>query len=180
MVDNIPMPKRPAARGGVLVIGIGNPLREDDGAGINVVERLMDRFGEGLNGMVAFQADISLAEKISRCNELIVVDAMIHDGEAGPFSLIDLKPNGSFAPKGGFSSHISDWGTILTIAKEIFGGLPDKCTMVGVRGRSFGISERPSDACIRNSDAAFDFLSGYLTEADMARNARTNHGLHYS
>jgi hydrogenase maturation protease len=62
----------------VLVIGIGNPLRSDDGFGWAVAEQLSARADENLQVLKVHQLTPELAEAISGVDLAIFVDAGAH------------------------------------------------------------------------------------------------------
>lgn len=149
-----------AVRKDVLVIGTGNPLREDDGIGIELVERLAKRFGDSLETIVMLEPDITVSEKISHYSEIFIVDALSFEIDA-PYKTIELIPSGHTTPHVGFTTHVFDWGAILTISRDIFGHCP-KATLVGVKAERFSISERVSKECLASAEVAFEFLAGYI------------------
>jgi hydrogenase maturation protease len=66
---------RTAGSGGALVIGIGNPLRGDDGVGWHLVAEL---------GLQCHQLTPELAETVAAAERLLVVDAWLAPPGAGP------------------------------------------------------------------------------------------------
>ena len=72
------------------VIGIGNPLRRDDGIGIVLLEKLVERRNElpeniefingGIGGM-------NLLHILARYDVVVVIDAVNFDGEVGESKL---------------------------------------------------------------------------------------------
>jgi hydrogenase maturation protease len=62
----------------VLVIGIGNPLRSDDGLGWAVAEQLGAQIDENLQVLKVHQLTPELAEAISEVDLAIFVDAGAH------------------------------------------------------------------------------------------------------
>ena len=70
------------ARNQALVIGIGNCLRSDDGAGIRVAEAL-EAQATGLQVLVCDQLTPELAEPISQARAVLFIDAQMSDA-SGP------------------------------------------------------------------------------------------------
>jgi hydrogenase maturation protease len=115
------------------IIGCGNPNRSDDGAGIAVVRRLMDRLGgdrgestrlfdAGTNGMqVMFEA--------RGASELVLVDASSSRSEPGSIFEVpgDVLQN---VPNPGHGLHGFRWDHALYAGKKIFGcDFPDRVTV---------------------------------------------------
>jgi len=67
----------------IAILGFGNPVREDDGVGIYVIEQLKERLGESENidihdmGTSAFEVLFQLRGR----EKIILVDAVINSGE---------------------------------------------------------------------------------------------------
>jgi hydrogenase maturation protease len=150
------------ARQDLLVVGIGNILREDDGVGFDLVHRLREHFGSDLNCLEVYELDIVLAETIAKFDELLVIDALVIDEEV-PFKLVPLLASESYIPAGGFISHVFDWGAILALARDCFGSRA-KATLLGISANRFGLSEQLSPACAAKADKAFQFLLDYCSE----------------
>jgi hydrogenase maturation protease len=115
----------------VLVIGIGNPLRSDDGLGWAVVEQLSARTGENLQVLKVHQLTPELAEAISEVDLAILVDAGAH-GVPGavtcdPVSVADADLR--------FSHDITP-AAVLQMAKTLYGKSP-KAHLLCVTGKSF-------------------------------------------
>lgn len=67
-----------------LVIGIGNLLQKDDGIGVKVVSALVDSLKE--HGITAFIGETDVPFCLAEIREddfLVIVDAMVGDGETG-------------------------------------------------------------------------------------------------
>ncbi len=148
----------------ILVIGVGNTLREDDGVGVHLVRKLRESFSDRLNSLEVYEPDILLAEQMAEYAEALIIDAMIvKDG--APFNLIPLSPAKSMLPTSGFVSHSFDWGAVLKMAEDLFGKTL-KATLLGVSARSFGISETISPFCLTNAQKAFDYLMKHCAAPD--------------
>ena len=65
-------------------------LRQDDRVGIEVVDRLGQHFGKGLNSIVTYDPDIGLAEEIARFTSLIIVDAARWEGSE-PYRMLPVQ-----------------------------------------------------------------------------------------
>lgn len=152
----------PKARQDTIVIGIGSPLRQDDRAGIEVVERLLSLFGPSLNGMVVYEPDICLSETLAGFDRVVIVDAIDSDSTK-PFHEMELRPGDSFMPGIGMISHGFDWRAVLAMARDLHGHAPE-ASVIGITAREFGISDRMSAACEANAKAALEYLVGFLSK----------------
>lgn len=118
-----PLDRDSVDTGRVLVLGIGNPLRRDDGVGLHVVRRLRE---EGLPpgvGVAELSGDwTALLDRFGGCDRLIVVDAADIGLPAG--SVVDLDPAAirSGAKSSLAGGHFLDLSEALALAETV--GLP--------------------------------------------------------
>ena len=74
----------------VLVLGIGNPDRGDDGIGVEVATKLDGRLPVGVR-LLACRGDVlSLVDEVSACEALVCADAAAPMGEPGRIHRLDL------------------------------------------------------------------------------------------
>jgi hydrogenase maturation protease len=112
----------------VLVIGVGNPDRGDDGVGWRVIELLADEMPT-----VRCRGDASaLIEAWADTSEVIVVDAM-HSG--APTGTIVIGAAGT-VPDSPTSSHGFGLAQAIALAGAL-GSLPADLTVIGIEGGSY-------------------------------------------
>ena len=135
----------------VLIIGIGNKFREDDGAGIYIVEQLAQKInlpdiyfaqssGEGTEIM-------SLWEDF---NNVCLFDALMKNDQPGRivhFTAKDCKiPSDLFK----YSSHAFSLAEAVELAR-VLNKLPKQVEIFGIEGKRFGfgegLSEEVQQAC---------------------------------
>lgn len=145
----------PRAHDDLLVVGIGNPLRGDDGVGLVLLERLRRHFGDDLACAELFQADILVAAQLAHRPRLLVIDAAVLPGR--PFELVTLEPAPSVVTPAGFVSHVVGWSQILAAARDLFGAEP-AAQLCAVGGSRFEFGEGLSPACAENAERAFAAL----------------------
>lgn len=156
----------PEARRDLLVVGVGNPVREDDGVGLVLAQRLAAHFGPSLACLELFQADVGVAEQAAGFEHLLVIDA--REGREGkPFELCPLVAAAGLSQPRGFVSHVFDWGQILALARDLFGRAPE-AQLLAVSASSFGYSETLSAECAANAEQAFAFLVEHVAVARRA------------
>jgi hydrogenase maturation protease len=120
----------------VLIIGIGNPLRGDDGLGWHAVQQLRQALPSGRFEIVAcHQLTPELAEAVARCRRVIFVDAASGDppGEVNQYRL---------TPKPGPSafSHSFDPAELVQYCRELYGRFPEAFA-VSVNGQTCDYTE---------------------------------------
>lgn len=78
----------------ILVAGVGNVLRQDDGFGVAVIEQLLER-GNLPAGVTALETGIAgirlVQELLSGYDVLILVDAMLREGQPGDLYLLEAE-----------------------------------------------------------------------------------------
>ena len=118
-----------------LVVGVGDPLRGDDGAGPAVIEclrrrslpgvRLETHWGEGASLMALWQGH----------RRVILVDAMVSGAPPGTlrwFGPENLPESGTFP----WSTHRFGLAEALQLA-AVLGALPEEVQVLGIEGKAF-------------------------------------------
>jgi hydrogenase maturation protease len=120
----------------VLVIGYGNELRGDDGAGYQVAEELTaGALGSGVDVIARRQLTPELALDVSRAQRLILVDAAIGVA-AGQVEVHRLAPEPG--PGQPWSHHMTPHA-LLALARELYDAAPDTWVVsVGAAATEFG------------------------------------------
>lgn len=117
-----------------LVVGYGNPLREDDGAGWYVAGRLSDRLGATARVLRLHQLTPELSADLAEVDLVVFVDARAEEPERG-VEIVPVEP--ADAPA---HSHYSTPGALLAMARLLFGRAP-AAYLASIPAHSFGFSE---------------------------------------
>jgi hydrogenase maturation protease len=158
----------------ILVIGLGNPVRGDDGVGWRVVEALEDRLAavgatEGAGGPELDRlavGGLALMERLVGYERAILVDSLqeglapgtvtcrpLHELAGGPAAHLD-------------SSHDASLGAALAAGRALGATLPSDITVVGVEVRETNVfSDRLSPAVEAAVPAAVELLADLLLPA---------------
>lgn len=121
----------------VLIIGYGNPLRGDDGVGLEAAKRLRaDVSDDAVEILAVHQLTPELAEPVSDSALVIFIDAS-RDGEPGRWKSEEITPD---APSPGTASHHLTPASLLAYARTIFGGQP-RAVVFSIAGESFDLTE---------------------------------------
>ena len=137
------------------MIGVGNPYRRDDGAGLEVLARLHQRFGDDQRiRLVELDGEpVRIIQAWEGSDMVLIVDAVRSTGPAGVIHHFDSDGlNGAVAdakPLGG--GHAAGVGESIDLARAL-GLLPPHLDVVGVEGADFdlgdGLSEPVTAACV--------------------------------
>jgi len=104
----------------ILIIGIGNPLRSDDGLGWRVAQELSGELGrDDVRVVAAQQLTPEMSEMASRAELVLFLDAA-QSGEPGTLQCSEIGPA---APPGRHSHDLSPAG-VLKLAQELYGRCP--------------------------------------------------------
>jgi hydrogenase 3 maturation protease len=112
----------------IAVIGIGNPLRKDDGIGIVVLDQLIVRVGAYCNTPLQNQFDffdfgtsaIDLATKLSGYKRSLIIDGINAGLKPGQMKIFGLNEIASQNIKENLSStHQIDLGQLLSLTKSV-------------------------------------------------------------
>ena len=117
------------------VVGIGNPLRGDDGAGWAVVEALAELTADPVQTICVHQLLPELLDSIHLAGQVIFVDASV-DGKPGSVMVTSIQP----ATDGPASSHQLHPAVLLAMGVKLYGRMPS-ATLITISGQDFGYQE---------------------------------------
>lgn len=120
---------------GILIIGIGNTLRGDDGAGQQAALLLADVLaGDDVDVIACHQLTLEMCEPLARATTAVFIDAE-YGGAAGEIRLRSLVPAGA-----DLFTHDLIPETLLSAALALYGRAPE-AWMYTVCGEDFGYKE---------------------------------------
>jgi hydrogenase maturation protease len=138
-----------------LVLGYGNPGRQDDGLGPALANRI-DALGRpGLTTLDAYQLNIEDALDVAEHDVVWFVDAT--KVGPSPFSVREL----CGAESHEFTSHLVRPEAVLALARDGWGRTP-KAFLLAIRGYRFAFVERLTRSATRNLRAAEAMLVASL------------------
>ena len=152
--------------GKILLIGFGNPAREDDGLGIAVAETVEKMGIEGVTVDSNYQLTVEDAATITEHDIVIFADASI-DGEE-PFSFSEITPSDN--PQ--MDSHSMEPDSLMGLAKEVFNAKTEGY-ILGIRGYSFSMfTETMTKKALENLEKTLNFIlpmlrSGTIYKTEM-------------
>ncbi len=127
----------PEATDDLLIIGVGNRWRRDDGVGPWVVDRLREH---GLSVLEHSGEGAGLIEAWGHARHVIVVDATASGSPAGTLHRLDAVaaelPRHFFR----YSSHLFGLAEAIATARTL-GRLPPRLIVHGIEGQDFGFGD---------------------------------------
>ena len=143
----------------ILVYGYGNPGRQDDGLGNELVSRLEEWVvAEGFVDIAFdsnYQLNIEDADAIAQNDLVIFVDASDEDIEDFCLSSVDGK--GKLA----FTTHAASPSYIVKLCQELFQKTPS-VYLLHIKGYEWAFQEGLSFLAEENLDKALDFMKEML------------------
>ena len=129
----------------VLIAGLGNELRQDDGVGPAVALKVAHAAGPGVSVLVNAGEPTDLIEVWRDVDVAIVVDAMEAGLAAGATKRVDATVLAGATLPAGASSHLLPLANVVELARTL-GALPGRLLVFGVQGSAFGPGEGLSPA----------------------------------
>ncbi len=129
----------------ILVLGIGNNLLTDEGAGVHVVNHLRQHHPDlpGVQYLDGGTLSFTLAEPIARCDGLIVVDAARLDATPGTIRLFEGEAMDRYMQGKRGSVHEVGLGDLLDMTR-LTGDLPLRRALLGIQPFSLDWGEAPT------------------------------------
>ena len=119
-----------------LIIGIGNPLRNDDGLGWNLASELSSELQrDDVRVLATHQLMPELSELVSRADRVLFIDAA-RIGDPGTLRCQKVLPVALAARH----SHALSPATLLSMAERVYGRCP-AAYLLTIAGDSFDIGE---------------------------------------
>ena len=145
-------PQRPAR---ILVLGYGNPGRQDDGLGPAAAEAVEQLGLPGVTVEVNYLLNIEDAADAAEHDAVLFLDAAATGSE--PFAIRTVHP----AEEAAFTSHIVKPEVIMAICRKHFDRTPPAWLMA-IRGYEFELQEGLTDPARANLDQAIAHLRSWL------------------
>ncbi|NLS92508.1 MAG: hydrogenase maturation protease [Planctomycetaceae bacterium] len=155
---------------GILIIGYGNPGRQDDGLGPALADAL-ERLGlPGVTVESDYQLTVEHAEMAARHRVVVFADATVKTAE--PFRWNRVEPGTSGIR---FTSHHLGPSDVLAIARDVFSAEPEGYVLA-VRGQCFDAFQAGLSPEARSSlEQAVEFLRAMSSELRGSKPKRTCH-----
>jgi len=149
----------------ILVYGYGNPGRQDDGLGIDLVSRLEEWAAETGLADIEFdnnyQLNIEDAEVISRKDLVVFADASEENIE--DFCLSKVDGSGKLS----FTTHAASPGYIVKLCQELFQKEP-LVFLLHIKGYEWAFQEGLSSMAQINLEKAVSFMKDILEHPNKA------------
>ncbi len=136
----------------ILILGYGNPGRQDDGLGPAAAAEIARLGWPNLTAFDNYQLNIEDAMDVAEHDVVWFVDAS--KTAASPYEVHDISPAASIE----FTSHLVRPEAILAIAQQCYGGAP-QAFLLAIRGYEFEFIEALTQPATDNLHAALAMLT---------------------
>lgn len=152
----------PAVRAGIVVLGIGNTLRTDEGVGVHAIDRLRERhqLAEHVRVVDGGVLGLDLLPHLEDCDSLLVVDAI--DGGHPPGTVMAME--GSSIPAelvNKLSMHQAGLADLLALL-DLRGHRPRRLALFGVQPASLEWGLELSETLQPRLDGLVDAMADRL------------------
>lgn len=132
-----------------LVLGVGNILLADEGAGVHAMRYLADHYDlPDTTYLDAGTLSFTLAADIAEADHLIVFDAAQIDSEPGDIKVFQDEEVDDFLKSGRCSVHEVGFADLMDIAR-LEGYLPERYALIGIQPEQLGWGDAPSETVRR-------------------------------
>ncbi|MBS1513680.1 MAG: hydrogenase maturation protease [Bacteroidetes bacterium] len=125
----------------ILVLGIGNKYRCDDGAGIAAAEMLEQMHIENFDVKTLDGEGAKIIESWNGYDDVVIIDAVKKNGSAGNIYEINANEDELKSDFFNYSSHAFGLAEAINISK-VMNRLPKKLTVYGIEGKSFNFDTK--------------------------------------
>ena len=153
-----------------VVLGVGNTLLSDEGAGVHAMRYLADHFDElpDTHFIDAGTLSFTLADDIASAHNLLIFDAAQIDGEPGSLQVFEGDDFDSFLKSGRRSVHEVGFVDLMDIAR-LQDCLPEKRALIGIQPEVLGWGDAPgprvSEAIPHAATIAFELIQRWLEDS---------------
>lgn len=141
----------------ILLVGVGNTLRGDDGIGSYICSWIDALKIRGVQTLLTQQLDTVLLEELMKAGHIIIVDASF-EGKAVDFFKVN-----EHEPLHGSSSHHMSAPLLMQMAQTIY--QKELSMMIcAVAGYRFGMKEKLSARAKKNADKAVAIITEWINQ----------------
>lgn len=120
----------------ILILGVGNPYRSDDGVGMAVTHRLRERGVPGIRVVEQSGEGAELMEAWKDSSTVFVIDAVSSGAKAGTIHRLDAARDPIPKQFFHYSTHAFSVAEAVELARAL-GKLPPRLIIYGIEGKKF-------------------------------------------
>jgi len=139
----------------IRILAYGNPLRQDDGVGPLLAEKLGGRFGPGVEVRTAHQLQVEWLEDLRPGDLVLFIDASRQGPEVG-WQVLEPEE----APASSSSHHLSP-GHFCRMARELY-HLEIQAHLCTVQGEQFDLGQKMTREARERVEKALEKVTAFL------------------
>lgn len=147
------------AKKSTCIIGIGNPLRGDDGVGKYIAEQIENKQLTGVTVIITQQLDMGLAEELQHFDRVVFVDASL---TTDTFAFSEITGTNTSTDN---SSHRLPAAMLADLTRQLF-STPAKFYLCAIGAINFEMGASLSATTLGNATAAIAALTGWIQGDD--------------
>ena len=147
----------------LLVIGIGNQLRGDDGIGPALARRLSERALPDVSIKLEGGEALSLLAAWEGHDDVLLIDAAQTGAAPGTIHCFDAHCDGIPKERFGASSHGFGVSQAVALARTL-GRLPGRCRIIAIEGEAFGHGTSLSPRLTAATDTLVDEITAMIVQ----------------
>lgn len=151
------------------VIGIGNPLRRDDGIGPYIVRAINQalRHEKDVGVRIMYQLEPDLVEDVRHADFIVLVDAAMEDLKDG-LSWVRVRPESKYLP---YLTHHLNPSLFLGFFQLLYHRCPQTWLM-SVQGCDFGLGEGLTSEAEKRSEEAISEILKFISAKKLDKKTR--------
>jgi hydrogenase maturation protease len=149
----------------VVVLGLGNPLMGDEGVGIEVISRLLQRADEfpSAEFIDAGTAGFSLLHKLGGRRKAIIIDCCVMDAVPGTIAVFTPDDVQSIKRLSHFSLHQCDILQVIDLARRL-GECPHEILIFGIEPATIRMQKSLSPVMAERLGSYVELIAAQLRE----------------
>ena len=147
----------------IIIIGVGNSFRSDDGVGLLVAKELRKLELSGVSVVTEQRDGLKIMDHWSPGDHVVIVDAIFSGSDEGTILRVDLMH--SRQPASAVqSTHSFDIAGAVRLSK-VSGTLPASVILYGIEGKNFTMGTSPSEKVLAAGDRAVKLIAEEIQES---------------
>lgn len=147
----------------MLIIGLGNPDRGDDAAGLMVARRLVER---GISSIEHLGGTLDLIQILQNIECAVIVDAVVSGALAGTVHAWDARVINCRDKMFRSSTHMFGLGDVIELARAL-DWLPKELTIYGIEAAQFVAGAPPSCQVLAGIEHAVQQIASQVAPGAM-------------
>ena len=151
------------------IVGLGNPLRKDDGIGLIILEELRKNsssFPDSFHFIDGGTGGLNLIHILSDYNKIILLDAVNFDGKPGESKFFKISDFNTDENKKYILTHEPNFIKVIELASKL-GISPNLIMIFGIQPKNVSFGHELSEELKKNIEKIFENFSESINNYDL-------------